>query len=100
MCVTVRARCQGRLKRLTTIRQFGKSKIENLRFVSVGDKDVGGLNVAMDDALLVRCIQTISYLDCKRNYVSHGQRTRFAPNSLAKWFPRKQLHSDVGHALV
>ena len=34
--------------------QLGEAKIENFRLVAVGDKNVGRLNVAMDDGLRVR----------------------------------------------
>jgi len=38
-------------------RQFGESEIQNLGVPSFGDKDIGGLDVAVNDAFAVRGIE-------------------------------------------
>src|SRR5208337_1713211 len=43
--------------------QLRQAKVENLDHALVGEKDVGGLDIAMDDPLLVRCLQALAHLD-------------------------------------
>jgi len=42
-----------------------QAEIQDLRRAPAGDKDVGRLDVAVDDALLVRRVQRIGNLDCE-----------------------------------
>jgi hypothetical protein len=40
-----------------------QAKIENLRVPSLGEEDIGGLDVAMNNALGVRCVESIGDFD-------------------------------------
>src|ERR1700757_2009789 len=42
---------------------FRESEIENLRVAALGDKNIGGLDVAMDDALGVSGIEGVGNFD-------------------------------------
>ncbi len=44
-------------------RLFGQAEVEQLHDAALGDEDVGGLHVAMNDALLVRRVERIGDLD-------------------------------------
>jgi hypothetical protein len=43
---------------------FCQTKIENLRMTALGDEDVGGLDVPVDDALGVCCVKCVGDRDC------------------------------------
>ena len=51
-------------------RDFGQPEIQNLRLPALGDEDVGGLDVAMDDALGVGRIERVGNLDGQIEQVS------------------------------
>ena len=42
---------------------LGQAEIQHLHLTAVGDKDVGRLNIPVDDALCVRGVQRIRDLD-------------------------------------
>ncbi len=48
------------------VRDFRQTEIENLGVSALGDKDVGGFDVAMNDALGVRGIESVGDLDRQR----------------------------------
>jgi hypothetical protein len=52
---------------------FGQPKVENLGCPARGHKDVRRLDVAVHDALGVRCIQCLGYIDCDREQLFHLQ---------------------------
>ena len=43
--------------------QLRQAEIQNLYHALAGEEDIGWLNVAMDDALLVRGLQTLAHLN-------------------------------------
>ncbi len=45
--------------------EFRQSKIQNFRVAALGNENVCGLNVAMNDSSHMRRIQRIGYLNCK-----------------------------------
>jgi hypothetical protein len=47
-------------------RDFGQTEIENLGVSALGDKNVGGLDVAMDDALGVRGVEAVCNVNADR----------------------------------
>jgi hypothetical protein len=55
-----RIRTEGCLFPLT---KLSKPKIENFGVAALGDEDVGGLDVAMHDALSVSGIKSVRYFD-------------------------------------
>src|ERR1019366_279215 len=57
-----------------TMSKFGQSKIQNLGLALAGHKNVGWLYITMDDALLVRGIQSVRNLDGKIDYLFEWQR--------------------------
>src|SRR5450755_4576179 len=68
-------RCRGSVThvlwtvwRLGYIDEFRHPKVKNLGFPAGSDKDVGGLNVAVDDALFVCRLQAVGNLNrqCKQ----------------------------------
>ena len=50
--------------------QLGQAEIENLGPSVVGDKNIRGFNVAMDNTFFVCCIQPFSRLNCYVDDVS------------------------------
>ena len=79
---------------------LGYSEVQNLGDVLVGDEDVGRLDVAMDDAPLVRRLQAGGNLN------RDVQPLRFESSgppfamSVAQRLPCQQLHHDEGLAFV
>ena len=53
-------------------RDLGQSEVEDLGMTALGDKNVGRLDVAMDDALGMRRVERIGNLDRQRQ-----QRVQF-----------------------
>src|SRR6266571_4840907 len=71
-----------------------QSKIENLRLTPVRDEDVRGLDVPVDDALRMCCIQRIGNLDTQIEYYFDLQR--LASNLVPECLPLQQFHGDEG----
>jgi hypothetical protein len=83
--------------------QLGETEVKNLGIAASGDKYVGRFDIAVDDAFLVRGLQTVSHLDSpierpadSRSRVFSGSRINPAPKSL----PFEQLHDDEGLACM
>ena len=48
------------------VRKLGQAKVEDFAVTAITDKDVGGLNVAMNDSFAVRGMERIGDVDSKR----------------------------------
>ena len=55
------------------IDHFSQSKIQNLGVTSLGDEDIRGLDVAMDDALGVRGVEGVGDFNGEREHSLHFQ---------------------------
>ena len=96
ICVSVR-RC------FRTLYEFGDPEVQNLRLAALRNKNVGGLNVAMNDAFLVRGIQAVGNLDGVIDQLmqSAGRAVSCAClDPFAKRHALQQLHNDEGLAVV
>src|ERR671922_190853 len=76
---------------------FGKAKVENFGLVAQGNKNVGGLDVAVDDTFRVSRIEGVSNLDAEVEKQVNRQRT--AGNVVAKRVPFQKLHDQEITAL-
>jgi hypothetical protein len=72
--------------------QLGQPEVQDLGLPVVGDKQVGRLDIAVDDALLVRGIQRIGDLDGQLCQVLGRQRP--AQDPLLECATLQQLHGD------
>jgi hypothetical protein len=71
---------------------------ENLRLAALGDEDIGGLDIAVDDALRVRRVQRVGH---PRGQVQpHSEAQRPAGNPLLKCLPLQEFHGDEAMAVV
>ena len=80
------------------LRQLGEAEVEDLDLAVVRDEHVLGLQVAVDDALLVGRRQPVRDLGADLDGLAQGQRA--AGNALAQRLAFEQLRDDVGGALV
>ena len=80
------------------LRELRQTKIENLHSSVVGDKDVVGFEIAMDDSFLVCCRQTVCDLQCVINSASLAQGS--TANSLAKCFSFQQLGDNLRCTII
>src|SRR5262249_61027303 len=55
--------CQGCILKRVRLHMFGQAKVQYFGLASLGDKDVGRLDVAMDDTGCVRCLECVGDLD-------------------------------------
>src|SRR5882762_750855 len=78
--------------------QLSKPKVEDLHPVVFGNKDVLGLQVAVDDSFFVRGRQTADDLLCVFDCFS--QRDRHFIETLAKFLAFKQFRDDEWRAFV
>ena len=80
------------------VHQLRQPEVENLHLSAGGQKDVGGLDVAMDDALGVRRHQRVGHLhpDVEHLSIAIG----VAGDVLLQALPLKLLHDDEGVAVV
>src|SRR6266498_2353355 len=79
-------------------RELGQAKVENLRLRPVRHKDVGRLDVTVNDPLRVRGIQRISDLDGKVE--QHLCSYWLAFDQMLERLALQQLHRDEGMALM
>lgn len=90
------ATCGGQVRRagqLARRRLLGQTEIQNLGPPVTGDEEVGGFEVAMDDASGVRGLQRIGKLDCPAQQVGQGQRP--AGDAFAQRGAIEVLHRNV-----
>ncbi len=75
-------------------RDFGQAEIENLGVAALGDEDVGGLDVAMDDALGMRGIEAVG------NFEGEGDDSfviqRLAADLVLQGQAIQKFHGDEG----
>ena len=65
---------------------------------ALGDKNVGGLDVAMDDALFVRGIESVGDLDADFRGFGNGYGT--GSQKLVQGLTFKEFHVNVGAAIL
>ena len=63
MAVGDGGRCGPNRLRFRQESNFGQPKVQDLGVPPFGDKDISGLNIAMNDTSGVRGVQRIRYLD-------------------------------------
>src|SRR5208282_5887606 len=80
--------------RLEFSRHLGQPEIENLRLTSIRNEDVRGLDVAMDDAFGVSCIEPIGNLDAQIKHLLDPQR--LARDPVSERLTLQQFHGDEG----
>src|SRR6266702_3806975 len=73
--------------------ELGEAEIEDLDLARDGDEDVLGLQVAVDDALVVRGGEAAGDLDGEADRLSYGQRAPLQP--LAQGLALEQLEDNV-----
>ena len=76
---------------------LGQAEVQYFGLTSLGDEDVGRLDIAMNDARTVRGIQGISDLDGQIEQKLHIQR--LALNGVLQGLAVQELHSDQGLAI-
>ena len=79
------------------LRQLGQAEVEDLRLAALGDEDVGGLDVAVDDALRVRGVEGVCNLDpeIERDF----ERERPVVDAVLQRLAVEELHRDERLAL-
>ncbi len=76
----------------------GDAEVHDLRLTAVADEDVRRLDVAMDDAVLVRVREPAAGLGDDVELLPEGQR--IAPNAILEILPLQILHRDEGSSLL
>ena len=76
--------------RAACLAQFRHAEIQHLDRAAPRDKQIGGLDVAMDDALRVSGIERIGDLRAKLEDFASGQRS--ALEAILQRLPIEQLH--------
>ncbi len=71
---------------------FGQAEIQHLGLVAVGHKNVGGLDIAMNNAFRVRRFQRVRDLDGQLE--QHIHRESLLPDPQLERLPFEQLHGD------
>src|SRR6186713_2459242 len=77
--------------------RLGEAEVENLHLPFGGDLDVRGLEVPMDDALLVRLLQGLR--DLPRDGESLVERDPASLESLRQILAGHELHDQGDHAI-
>ena len=73
---------------------LGQPEIQNLGMAALADKDVGGFDVAVDDALGVGGVERVRDLDRERQERFNFQRT--PRDAVLQRQPVQKLHNDEG----
>ena len=75
-----------------------QSKVENLGVSALGDKDIRGLDVAVDNTLRVRGIERVGNLDgqTEQNIGFHGP----AGDAMLQRYAVEKLHCEKGMAIL
>ena len=98
----LRARGRGRevggLATLLGVRQLGEAEVEDLHPAVVGDEDVLGLEVPVDDPLLVRRREAVDDLECVVDRLARARAP--AREDRPQRVAFEELLDDVGRALV
>ena len=71
---------------------LGEAEIEHFHAIARGDEDVGGFDVAVDDARAMRGVQRVGNLDAHVEHRVQAQRTRGEP--ILQRRPLQILHDD------
>src|SRR5207249_3762598 len=79
-------------------RDFREPEIENLRLTSIRNEDVRWLDVSMDDALRMCCIERVGNLDAEIEHRFDLQR--FSTDLVLEGFPFEVLHGDEGPSFI
>jgi hypothetical protein len=69
-----------------------QTEVQNLGVAAFGHKDVCRLNVAVDDALLVRGVQRVDNVDCDFDHPIDGKRVFL--HQVLQRFTLQELHGD------
>ena len=77
---------------------FRQAEVENLGVSALGDENVGGLDVAMDDAFAVRGVERVGDFDGQAEQDVHFQRT--AGDAVLEGHAIQILHGDEGLAVL
>ena len=79
-------------------RQFGQPKVQNLHLPGVRNKQIGRLDIAMNDSLGVKCFKGLRHL--YGNIEKFFKLQRFPVNALLQTLAFQPLHDDEGMAAV
>ena len=85
-------------RRTACRRDLRQPKIQNLGVSALGDKDVGGLDVAVDDAFGVGCIECVGNLDGQRQNQLGFHRT--PGDAVLQRQAVQKLHGDERFAVL
>ena len=78
---------------------LGQSEVQDLGVAAWADEDVGGLDIAVNDACAVRRIQRVGDFDAERQHRVHVQ-TAMAGDALLQRAALQILHGDEGAAVL
>ena len=95
-----RGRLQSReLRRLDRVRlHLGQAEVQHFRMASLGNKDVGGLDIAVHDSGGMRGIERIRDFSSQPQNLVNLHRT--PANPMFQGHPFEELHRDEGMAVL
>jgi hypothetical protein len=77
---------------------FCEAEVENFRLAAIGDENIRGLDVAMDDAFGVRCVERVGNFHAEGEKSVHVRGARC--DALLDGLTLQQLHGDEALAVV
>jgi hypothetical protein len=77
---------------------LGQPEVQHLGLAAGGDEDIGGLDVAMDDAAPVRGVEGVGYLNGEVEEEPQGKRA--AGDLLVQQLAFEELHGEEGLVLM